>query len=68
MQGFWIRPKKLVNDLMFKVVDGDARNILCEAVEKHHDSVLVVGSHGYRAIKRFFEYQYLFRCLFHCIG
>ncbi|KAL6541271.1 hypothetical protein OROHE_010979 [Orobanche hederae] len=37
----------IVNDVMLKVVDGDARNILCEAVEKHHDSVLVVGSHGY---------------------
>ncbi|KAL6569991.1 hypothetical protein OROMI_014505 [Orobanche minor] len=40
---------------MFKVVDGDARNILCEAVEKHHASVLVVGSHDYGAINRFFE-------------
>ncbi|KAL6582961.1 hypothetical protein OROMI_005039 [Orobanche minor] len=37
------------------------------AVEKHHASLLVVGSHGYGAIKRFFEFQYLFRCLFHCI-
>ncbi|KAL6511293.1 hypothetical protein OROHE_020517 [Orobanche hederae] len=40
-----------VNDVMFKVVDCDARNILCEAVEKHHSSMLVVGSHGYGAIK-----------------
>ncbi|KAL6582603.1 hypothetical protein OROMI_004681 [Orobanche minor] len=44
-----------VNDVIFKVVDGDARNILCEAVEKHNASVLVVGSHGYGAIKRFFD-------------
>ncbi|KAI3460809.1 hypothetical protein Pfo_017472 [Paulownia fortunei] len=41
-----------VNDVIFEVVDGDARNVLCEAVEKHHASVLVVGSHGYGAIKR----------------
>ncbi|KAL6582609.1 hypothetical protein OROMI_004687 [Orobanche minor] len=57
-----------VNDVIYKVVDGDARNILCEAVEKHNASVLVVGSHGYGAIKRFFEFKYLFRCLFHCFG
>ncbi|KAL6499479.1 hypothetical protein OROGR_027389 [Orobanche gracilis] len=43
---------KSVNDVTFEVVDGDARNVLCEAVEKHHASVLVVGSHGYGAIKR----------------
>lgn len=36
-----------------EVVEGDARNVLCEAVEKHNASVLVVGSHGYGAIKRY---------------
>ncbi|XP_072997158.1 uncharacterized protein [Typha latifolia] len=35
-----------------EVVEGDARNVLCEAVEKHHAEILVVGSHGYGAIKR----------------
>ncbi|CAA0835757.1 Adenine nucleotide alpha hydrolases-like superfamily protein [Striga hermonthica] len=34
------------------VVDSDAWNVLCEAVDKHHASVLVVGSHGCGAIKR----------------
>ncbi|KAJ4968581.1 hypothetical protein NE237_015282 [Protea cynaroides] len=43
---------KSVNDLLVEVVEGDARNVLCEAVEKHHASILVVGSHGYGAIKR----------------
>ncbi|KAL2236551.1 UNVERIFIED_CONTAM: hypothetical protein Sindi_0846800 [Sesamum indicum] len=43
---------KSVNDAMFEVVDGDARNVLCEAVEKHRATVLVVGSHGYGALKR----------------
>ncbi|XVE73316.1 hypothetical protein DITRI_Ditri11bG0108000 [Diplodiscus trichospermus] len=43
---------KSVNDAVVEVVEGDARNVLCEAVEKHHASVLVVGSHGYGAIKR----------------
>ncbi|XWS76563.1 hypothetical protein CRYUN_Cryun01aG0187200 [Craigia yunnanensis] len=43
---------KLVNDAVIEVVEGDGRNVLCEAVEKHHASILVVGSHGYGAIKR----------------
>ncbi|KAG8389483.1 hypothetical protein BUALT_Bualt02G0234100 [Buddleja alternifolia] len=41
-----------VNDAIMEVVQGDAGNVLCEAVEKHHASVLVVGNHGYGAIKR----------------
>ena len=41
-----------VNTVIVEVVEGDARNVLCEAVEKHHASVLVVGSHGYGSIKR----------------
>ncbi len=44
--------KKSVNDVIAEVVEGDPRNVLCEAVEKHHASILVVGSHGYGAIKR----------------
>lgn len=43
---------KLVNDVTLEVVEGDPRNVLCETVEKHHASMLVVGSHGYGAIKR----------------
>ncbi|GAA0157837.1 hypothetical protein LIER_15016 [Lithospermum erythrorhizon] len=43
---------KSVTDVSLEVVEGDARNVLCEAVEKQHASVLVVGSHGYGAIKR----------------
>ncbi|KAL3827828.1 hypothetical protein ACJIZ3_016630 [Penstemon smallii] len=43
---------KSVEDVILEVVEGDARNVLCEAVEKHHASVLVVGSHGYGALKR----------------
>ena len=42
-----------VHDVIVEVVEGDARNVLCEAVEKHHASILVVGSHGYGAIKRY---------------
>ncbi|KAL5795599.1 hypothetical protein ACOSQ2_000419 [Xanthoceras sorbifolium] len=44
--------RKLVNDVVVEVMEGDARNVLCEAVEKHRASILVVGSHGYGAIKR----------------
>ncbi|XP_057966541.1 universal stress protein PHOS34 [Malania oleifera] len=43
---------KLVNDAAIEIVEGDARNVLCDAVERHHASMLVVGSHGYGAIKR----------------
>jgi hypothetical protein len=42
-----------VSDAVFEVVEGDARNVLCEAVERHHAELLVVGSHGYGAIKRY---------------
>ncbi|KAL6847411.1 hypothetical protein ACP4OV_023264 [Aristida adscensionis] len=41
-----------VSDAVFEVVEGDARNVLCDAVERHHAEMLVVGSHGYGAIKR----------------
>ncbi|KAF2315006.1 hypothetical protein GH714_037516 [Hevea brasiliensis] len=41
-----------VDDVIYEVGEGDARNVLCETVEKHHASILVVGSHGYGAIKR----------------
>lgn len=44
-----------VHDVVLEVMEGDARTILCEAVEKHHASMLVVGSHGYGAIKRYFS-------------
>ena len=42
-----------VNDVIVEVVEGDARNVLCDTVEKYHASILVVGSHGYGAIKRY---------------
>ncbi|KAL6978396.1 hypothetical protein U1Q18_020064 [Sarracenia purpurea var. burkii] len=44
---------KSVNGVRLEAVEGDARNVLSEAVEKHHASLLVVGSHGYGAIKRY---------------
>ncbi|KAF8390798.1 hypothetical protein HHK36_025326 [Tetracentron sinense] len=45
--------KRSVSDFDVEVSEGDARNILCEAVEKHHADMLVVGSHGYGAFKRY---------------
>ncbi|CAL4906140.1 unnamed protein product [Urochloa decumbens] len=41
-----------VSDAEFEALEGDARNVLCDAVERHHAEMLVVGSHGYGAIKR----------------
>ncbi|EPS66020.1 hypothetical protein M569_08758, partial [Genlisea aurea] len=43
---------KSVTDVAYEAVEGDARNVLCEEVENHHASILVVGSHGYGAIRR----------------
>ena len=42
-----------VADAEFEALEGDARNVLCDAVERHHAEMLVVGSHGYGAIKRY---------------
>ncbi|TKW28831.1 hypothetical protein SEVIR_3G354000v4 [Setaria viridis] len=41
-----------VADAEYEAMEGDARNVLCDAVERHHAEMLVVGSHGYGAIKR----------------
>ncbi|PHT63248.1 hypothetical protein T459_32892 [Capsicum annuum] len=43
---------KSVNDVVVEVVEGDARQVLCDVVEKLHASILVVGCHGYGVIKR----------------
>lgn len=37
-----------------KVERGDARYVICDAVEKLGCYMLVIGSHGYGAIKRTF--------------
>ncbi|KAI5425010.1 universal stress protein A-like protein [Lathyrus oleraceus] len=44
--------KRSVKDIFVETVEGDPRNVLCDAVEKHHASILVVGSHGYGTLKR----------------
>ena len=56
-----------VTDVTYEVVEGDPRNVLCETVEKHHADVLVVGNHGYGAIKRFITsiYFLLLQNLYH---
>ncbi|KAF3955440.1 hypothetical protein ACB098_02G046700 [Castanea mollissima] len=43
---------KSVDDVSTEVIQGDPRNVLCEAIDKHHASILVMGSHGYGAVKR----------------
>ncbi|XP_010259730.1 PREDICTED: universal stress protein PHOS34-like [Nelumbo nucifera] len=43
---------KSVNTTDVESVEGDPRNVLCEAVEKNHAAILVMGSHGYGALKR----------------
>ncbi|CAL5084798.1 unnamed protein product [Urochloa decumbens] len=39
---------------LIEVVEGEPRFVLCNAAEKHHADLLVVGSHGYGAVKRAF--------------
>ncbi|KAK1294053.1 hypothetical protein QJS10_CPA16g01524 [Acorus calamus] len=43
---------KSVHNVVLEAMEGDARNVLCDAVDKHQATMLVVGSHGYGAIKR----------------
>lgn len=43
---------KGVSDVVVEVIEGDARNVMCDAVDRHHASMLVVGSHNYGAVKR----------------
>jgi len=42
-----------VSDVVVEVIEGDARNVMCDAVDRHHASMLVVGSHNYGAVKRY---------------
>ncbi|KAE8698239.1 Translationally-controlled tumor protein [Hibiscus syriacus] len=44
--------KKSVNEVDVEVMEGDPRNVLCEAVDKYNAKILVVGSHGYGPMKR----------------
>ena len=46
--------------MVLEAVEGDARNVLCDAVEKHHATMLAVGSHGYGAIKRYLLHEIIF--------
>ncbi|KAG8079355.1 hypothetical protein GUJ93_ZPchr0007g3129 [Zizania palustris] len=39
---------------LIEVMEGEPRYVLCNAVDKHNAGLLVVGSHGYGAIKRAF--------------
>ncbi|PON80369.1 Universal stress protein [Parasponia andersonii] len=44
--------KKSVEDVKVEIVEGNPRKVICDAVDRHHASILVVGSHGYGAVKR----------------
>jgi len=41
-----------IREFESEMVEGDARNVLCDAVDRHGADILAVGSHGYGAIKR----------------
>ncbi|KAK6278585.1 hypothetical protein POUND7_018852 [Theobroma cacao] len=43
---------KSLSDVRVEVLEGDPRNVVCEAVEKYHAAILVLGSHGYGTVRR----------------
>ncbi|KAL6003656.1 hypothetical protein ACLOJK_023889 [Asimina triloba] len=44
--------KKSITDYELLVTEGDARHVLCEAVDKFHADMLVLGSHGAGSLRR----------------
>lgn len=40
-----------------EMVEGNARNVLCEVMDRHGADILAVGSHGYGAIKSNFSLE-----------
>ncbi|XP_078439674.1 adenine nucleotide alpha hydrolases-like superfamily protein [Wolffia australiana] len=53
------------DNVLIEVVEGDARNVICEAVDKHRATMLIMGSHGYGAIKRAFLGSVSDHCVHH---
>lgn len=41
-----------VIDVSYEAIEGDARSVICDAVDRHHAEILVVGCHGYSKWKR----------------
>ncbi|KAF8667661.1 hypothetical protein HU200_052868 [Digitaria exilis] len=41
-----------VIDVGYENMEGDARSVICEAVDRHHAEILVIGCHGYSKWKR----------------
>lgn len=67
---FWVCGQVKVET---KVVSGDAREVICQMVDKLDADVLVMGSHGYGPIKRLvissgpFRFMFLHvTCVFIC--
>lgn len=51
-----------VENVEVEVMEGDPRNVMCDTVDKHHASLLVLGSHGYGLVKRYI-YIYIQRLI-----
>ena len=41
-----------MTDVGYEAIEGDARSVICDAVERHHAEILVVGCHAYSKWKR----------------
>jgi hypothetical protein len=48
-----------VDNVSMEIVEGDPRNVLCDAVERNQAPILVLGSHGYGVVKRYI-YIYIY--------
>lgn len=62
-QAWWLKRIAVhlqVNEVRVEVIEGDPRDVICQAVDKYHASILVVGSHGYGAFKRYFSFTICF--------
>jgi hypothetical protein len=50
-----------VDNVSMEIVEGDPRNVLCDAVERNQAPILVLGSHGYGVVKRYiYIYIYIY--------
>jgi hypothetical protein len=41
-----------VADVGYEAIEGDARGVICEAVDRHHAEIPAIGCHGYSKWKR----------------
>ncbi|XP_044484068.1 universal stress protein PHOS34-like [Mangifera indica] len=58
--------RRSVSNVPVQSMEGDPRDVITEAVDKHHADILVLGSHGYGAVKRAVLGSVSDYCAHHC--